>query len=216
VHAERKQVCLHFDVDVISSEEIPGGDVADSGVLGLAAVREALESFARAPNLSAVSITEYNPERDPEAKAAAVITELFVAALAQRLVKKEPEEVKEVVAAEAAEPAAAAPAETISEALAEAPSTEEAALPAESPAPPTAEPGAEQAPPAAGQAAPEEGAVMQETAPPVLETAEPAAVETTTEQQPEPAVSSQPSEGTEAPQPEAEGEPSEAPKPPSE
>ncbi len=115
IHANKHQICLHFDVDVISSEEFSGADVPDTGGLGLAEVREALETFARTPNLAAVAITEYNPAHDPEGKGAGMIADMLVAALAPRLVKKEAEEVKEVVEQKEAEPVVAVTTETATE-----------------------------------------------------------------------------------------------------
>ncbi len=214
IHAAKHQVCLHFDVDVISSEEFAGADVPDSGGLSLAEVRVALETFAVTPNLAAVAITEYNPMHDPEGKGAGMIVDMLVAAVAPRLEKlvvslpkpKEPEEVKEAVEVKELEPVVAVPAEIVTEAATEPPS-----------APTELEPPAMEPEPAQLEAVPAVTPPVEEVTPvPETETAEATSVGATE------AVESQSIDQGEQPvpaettQPEAPGEAPEEPKPPSE
>lgn len=99
IHGTAGPFVLHFDVDVISSDDFPAADIPGSGGLRADEVREALEVFVTEKNLSAIEVTEYNPERDADGSAARYLAEMLVAALAKRL---------EVFAASRAEAAAAA------------------------------------------------------------------------------------------------------------
>jgi arginase len=142
-HGTSNQFLLHFDVDVISSEDIPAVDVPGTGGLRLDEVREALAVFAKADHLAAIEVTEYNPERDADGSAARKIVELLTEALSARLtaLTAPPAPVEETAAAPAAStdvaPAPAesaeppAPEEKAAEAPAPAASTEAAAAPAE-------------------------------------------------------------------------------------
>jgi arginase len=176
IHSAANQVVLHFDVDVISSEDFAASDIPGAGGLRLAEVHEALAVFAQAENLAAIEVTEYNPERDPDGSAAQLLVELLATALGGRLVALAP-------AAEAG-PAADA------EAPASPESTEAAAVPAEAPAPPpeAAEaPATEAVTPAPAPAA-SEAAAAETPAPetPVAAGAgEPGAVESVEEPAPE-------------------------------
>lgn len=107
-HATANAFVLHFDVDVISSDEFAAADVPGPGGLRLDEVRQALEVFAREKNLSALEVTEYNPERDPDGAAARQLVELLASALASRLAAlTSPSEAAEAPAAVPAEGAAA-------------------------------------------------------------------------------------------------------------
>ncbi len=206
IHAAKHQVCLHFDVDVISSEEFAGADVPDSGGLGLAEVRVALETFAGTPNLSAVAITEYNPTHDPEGKGAGVIADMLVAALAPRLAKKEPEEVKEAVQVKELEAVVAVPAEIVTEAAAEPPS-----------APTELEPPAMEPEPAQLEAVSAVTPPAEEVTPlPETEAAEATSVGATEAVESERGVQGEQPVPAETSQLEAPGEAPEEPKPPSE
>jgi arginase len=136
LHAGTREFLLHFDLDTIASEEFPAVDVPGPGGLGLDQVRRALEIFARAKNLAALEVTEYNPERDPDGQWAKLVVEMIAQALARHLevltaapAEEKPAEEQPVVAAEAppAETAPAAPAAS----AAEAPATESSEPPAE-------------------------------------------------------------------------------------
>ncbi len=205
IHADKHQICLHFDLDVISSEEFSGADLPDSGGLGLAEVREALEVFARTPNLSAVSISEYNPTHDSEGKGAGVIVDMLVAALAPRLVKVEAEEVREVPEKTEAEPVVGVATEAASEATAE--------LPVSPPEPVVAPPGPTGgSEPAQREIEPASGTAES----PEQTPSETEAVKTTPPEPALPAKAPELEEQAAEPEPESPGEPNETPKPPSE
>jgi arginase len=106
--AESSQFVLHFDVDVIASEDFSASEVPGAGGLRLEEVRQALEVFAQQKNLVALEVAEYNPERDADGAAAKILIELLAAALKARF---DALAVPEAAAAEAptAEPQPPAP-----------------------------------------------------------------------------------------------------------
>jgi len=111
IHAASNQFILHFDADVISSEDFPAADVPAAGGLRLEEVRHALEVMACEKNLAAIEITEYNPEHDPEGSGAKQLVDLFASVLAKRLAvltAPPPEEPKPEEEAKPAEAAAGA------------------------------------------------------------------------------------------------------------
>jgi arginase len=85
VHAARNEFVLHFDVDIISSQEFPATDFAGEGGLNLNQVRDALRVFVAQPNLAAIVVAGYNPELDPDAGMARRLVDLLVEVLAARL-----------------------------------------------------------------------------------------------------------------------------------
>ena len=128
IHGTSGPFILHFDVDVISSDDFPAADVPAPGGLRVDEVRQALEVFATEKNLSAIEVTEYNPERDADGSAARFLVDMLVAALAKRLAAlTAPAPAEEAPAP--SEPAEAAPVAPAAEPQAEAPApaTEETA-----------------------------------------------------------------------------------------
>jgi len=85
MHATSHEFVLHFDVDVISSDDFRATNFAASGGLRLEEVRQALEVFARRKNLAAIEVTVYNPELDPDGSAAKTLIDLLASVLAARL-----------------------------------------------------------------------------------------------------------------------------------
>ena len=85
VHVASHEFVLHFDVDVISSEDFRATTYAGVGGLRLDDVREALEVFLRQKNLAAVEVTVYNPALDPDGSGAKLLIELLATAFAKRL-----------------------------------------------------------------------------------------------------------------------------------
>ena len=109
VHAAKHEFVLHFDVDVITSEEFPWINYPGSGGLTFDGVRAALRVFASQPNLAAFNVAGYNPELDPDGQGARTLIDLLADVLATRL-NTESTEISAVVA-----PLAAAPAQEIIE-----------------------------------------------------------------------------------------------------
>jgi arginase len=85
VHASNHEFILHFDVDVIHSEEFPWTDFPGAGGLRLNEVRDALRVFVRQPNLAGLVVAGYNPELDSEAAGARCLVDLLTEVLAGRL-----------------------------------------------------------------------------------------------------------------------------------
>jgi hypothetical protein len=144
-HGSANEFVLHFDVDVIASEDFTATNLPGSGGLRLDDVRQALEVFARQKHLAAIEVAAYNPERDPDGAGAKIIVELLVSALASR----------RAAFSVPAEPAAVSAAAAVVESPASPPAESTAAPPhspppTESPAPPASEPApvAEPEPPA--------------------------------------------------------------------
>ena len=101
VHALKHEFVLHFDVDVISTQEFRATNLPGEGGLSLSEVRDALRVFAAQPNLAAIVVAGYNPDLDPDGDAARRLIDLLVEVLAARLETGSGE-----VAAEAASAAA--------------------------------------------------------------------------------------------------------------
>jgi arginase len=139
IHGTTAPFILHFDVDVMSGDDFPAANLPAPGGLRADEVRQALEVFVTEKNLSALEVTEYNPERDADGSAARFLVDMLVAALAKRLaVLTAPPPAEEAPApSESAEAATAATEARPAEAAPSAP--EEAATPTEASAEPAAE-----------------------------------------------------------------------------
>jgi arginase len=85
VHVANHQFVLHFDVDVINSDEFPWTNFPGAGGLSLDEAREALRVFVSQPNLAAVVVAGYNPELDADGAGARKLINLLADVLATRL-----------------------------------------------------------------------------------------------------------------------------------
>jgi arginase len=101
VHALNHEFILHFDVDVISSDEFPWTNFPGAGGLGLNEVRDALRVFVSQPNLAALVVAGYNPDLDTDGVGAKKLIDLLTDVLSARL------EATSAAAAGAADPAPA-------------------------------------------------------------------------------------------------------------
>jgi len=80
---ERSQaIVVHFDIDVTNS---PAGDVEHPRGLDPAAAFEALEVFVASPSCVAITLTEFNAERDPDQSIATELANGLAAALGRRI-----------------------------------------------------------------------------------------------------------------------------------
>jgi arginase len=109
VHAAKHEFVLHFDVDVISSEEFAATDFPGPGGLSWSAAVEALRVFAAQPSLAAFEIAGYDPELDPDGAAARRLVDLLVEVLAPRLAQASTEVAAAPAPAEATAADAAVP-----------------------------------------------------------------------------------------------------------
>jgi arginase len=85
VHAAKHEFILHFDVDVINSEEFPWTNFPGSGGLSLNEVRDALRVFVSQPNLAALVVAGYNPDLDADGQGARKLIDLLADVLSTRL-----------------------------------------------------------------------------------------------------------------------------------
>lgn len=85
VHASNHEFILHFDVDVITSEEFPWTDFPGAGGLSLNEVRDALRVFVSQPNLAALVVAGYNPDLDADGQGAHKLLDLLADVLSSRL-----------------------------------------------------------------------------------------------------------------------------------
>lgn len=98
LHADSREFCIHLDTDLISNAEFPAVNVPADGGLPLADVRAALTEAVRSNFLVGLTITQYNPDKDPDSSSAKKLIDLLVEALSARL------EASPAPAAPAAEP----------------------------------------------------------------------------------------------------------------
>ena len=98
LHADSREFCIHLDTDLISNAEFPAVNVPADGGLPLADVRAALTEAVRSNFLVGLTITQYNPDKDPDSSSAKKLIDLLVEALSVRL------EASPAPAAPAAEP----------------------------------------------------------------------------------------------------------------
>ncbi len=101
VHVANHEFVLHFDVDVINSDEFPWTNFPGMGGLSLNEAREALKVFASQANLAALVVAGYNPELDADGAGARKLIDLLTEVLPIRL---------EVPSTPAAAPPESAPA----------------------------------------------------------------------------------------------------------
>jgi arginase len=137
MHGAGHEFVLHFDVDVIASDEFRATNYPSTSGLKLAETREALCVFARQPHLAVMTVCAYNPALDPDGSAAKLVIDLIVEALAQRLAA--PPEPVAAAAPEIALAAGAAPETAAAEPVAGATEPIAVPVPSEEPAPDTSE-----------------------------------------------------------------------------
>ena len=85
IHAGQIPFVLHYDVDVVSSPDFTACGFPAEGSLNAAHIREALAEVVASPQLLAIELCEYFPDKDTEGSAARFLVELFAEALAGRL-----------------------------------------------------------------------------------------------------------------------------------
>jgi arginase len=106
VHADAHEFVLHLDTDVIAEQEFPAVNVPGTGGIAMADVSAALKEFAKHKNLLGFSVSQYNPDKDPDGSGAKKLVDLLVNVLTARL---------EALTAAAPEPVAETPQVSSSE-----------------------------------------------------------------------------------------------------
>ncbi|HMC81924.1 MAG TPA: arginase family protein [Candidatus Polarisedimenticolia bacterium] len=66
---------VHFDVDAVDGGELPATDFPAPGGLALEEARLLLSNLVGSPGFAGIDVTEYNPEKDPQALSAAKVVE---------------------------------------------------------------------------------------------------------------------------------------------
>lgn len=85
LHVDSREYVVHLDTDIISNEEFPAVNVPAEGGMPLASVRDALTEALRSTLLVGLTVTQYNPDKDPDASAAKKLVDLLVDALSVRI-----------------------------------------------------------------------------------------------------------------------------------
>jgi len=85
LHADSREYVVHLDTDLISNAEFPAVNVPAEGGMPLADVRAALTEAARSTYLVGLTISQYNPDKDPDSSAARKLIDLLVDSLSVRL-----------------------------------------------------------------------------------------------------------------------------------
>jgi arginase len=85
VHAAKHEFILHFDVDVINSDEFPWTNFPGAGGLSLGEVRDALRVFVSQANLAALVVAGYNPDIDTDGQGAQKLIDLLAEVVSTRL-----------------------------------------------------------------------------------------------------------------------------------
>jgi arginase len=87
VHADAHEFVLHLDADVIANGEFAAVNVPDEGGGGVSFedTRAALREIAKHKNLLGISVSQYNPDKDPDGSGAKKLVDLLVSALSARL-----------------------------------------------------------------------------------------------------------------------------------
>src|SRR5262249_12040188 len=84
LHADSREYVIHLDTDLISNEEFPAVNVPAPGGLPLADVQAALSEALRSNFLVGLTVTQYNPDKDPDASAGKKLVDLLVEPLSVR------------------------------------------------------------------------------------------------------------------------------------
>ncbi len=85
LHTDAREYVIHLDTDILSNEEFPAVNVPGAGGLSLADVRAALTEAVRSNHLVGLTVTQYNPDKDPDASGAKKLVDLLVEALSARI-----------------------------------------------------------------------------------------------------------------------------------
>jgi arginase len=85
LHADSREYVVHLDTDIIANGDFPAVNVPAEGGLSLADVRAALTEAVRGKNLVGLTISQYNPDKDPDGSAAKKLVDLLVESLSVRL-----------------------------------------------------------------------------------------------------------------------------------
>lgn len=84
MHVDAREFMVHLDVDVIAQEDFAATNVPGSGGLSLGEVQSSVTEFLKQKNLLGVTVTQYNPDKDPDGGAAKKLIDMLAEALRAR------------------------------------------------------------------------------------------------------------------------------------
>jgi arginase len=85
LHADSREYVVHLDTDLISNADFPAVNVPADGGLPVSDVRAALTEALRSNFVVGLTVTQYNPDKDPDGSAAKKLVDLLVEALSSRI-----------------------------------------------------------------------------------------------------------------------------------
>jgi arginase len=81
--SQRERFWIHCDLDVLDESEMPAVDFPAPGGMGARQMHILLSQLAGHEGLTGMEVTNFNPEKDPDGKAAGRVVDLLVGALGQ-------------------------------------------------------------------------------------------------------------------------------------
>ena len=75
------KIFVHFDIDVITSDDMPAVDVPHSNGLTYDEAARALKIFVKSDHFIGMEVTEFNADKDPDHQLATRLTDLIISAL---------------------------------------------------------------------------------------------------------------------------------------
>ncbi|MBS1839583.1 MAG: arginase family protein [Acidobacteria bacterium] len=84
LHADSREYVVHLDTDSIANSEFPAVNVPADGGMPLADVKAALAEALRSTFLVGLTVSQYNPDKDPDGSGAKKLIDLLVEALSVR------------------------------------------------------------------------------------------------------------------------------------
>jgi arginase len=84
LHADSREYCIHLDTDIIANSDFSAVNVPADGGLPFEDVKAALTEAVRSNFLVGLTVTQYNPDKDPDGSGAQKLVGLLVDALSVR------------------------------------------------------------------------------------------------------------------------------------
>jgi arginase len=85
LHADSREYVVHLDTDLISNADFPAVNVPAEGGLPVSDVKAALTEALRSNFVVGLTVTQYNPDKDPDGSSAKKLVDLLVEALSARI-----------------------------------------------------------------------------------------------------------------------------------
>ena len=85
LHADSREYVIHLDTDLISNADFPAVNVPAEGGLPVSDVKAALTEALSSSFVVGLTVTQYNPDKDPDGSSAKKLVDLLVEALSGRI-----------------------------------------------------------------------------------------------------------------------------------